>query len=114
MKEVTLKEPVYPGTSPNTHRPVFSMPVLMFNSKALKQMHIHKISIRLLFSIFILGTVTACDSDFLDKNPLNSVSGEIFWKTESDVRTALAGVYSRLQQNFLGYERVYFDGLTDN
>src|SRR5690554_6133615 len=77
-------------------------------------MHIHKISVRLLFSIIILGSVAACDSDFLDKNPLNSVSGEIFWKSESDVRTALAGVYSRLQQNFLGYERVYFDGLTDN
>jgi hypothetical protein len=26
----------------------------------------------------------------------------------------LAGVYSRLQQNFLGYERVYLDGLSDN
>ena len=30
------------------------------------------------------------------------------------MQTGLAGVYTRLQQNFLGYERVYLDGLTDN
>lgn len=57
---------------------------------------------------------SGCSKDFLDKNPTNSVSSQTFWKSESDVRTALAGVYSRLQQNFLGYERVYFDAITDN
>ncbi|MBN2174482.1 MAG: RagB/SusD family nutrient uptake outer membrane protein [Bacteroidales bacterium] len=58
--------------------------------------------------------LSACNDDFLDKNPLNSVSGEIFWANEADAATALNGVYSRLQQNFLGYERVYLDGLSDN
>src|SRR5215216_6526594 len=58
--------------------------------------------------------LASCKKDFLDKNPLNSVSNEIFWTSEADVQTALAGVYTRLQQNFLGYERVYLDGITDN
>ncbi len=52
--------------------------------------------------------------DFLEKAPLNSVSNETFWLTENEAKAALAGVYSRLQQNFLGYERVYLDGITDN
>jgi starch-binding outer membrane protein, SusD/RagB family len=56
----------------------------------------------------------SCKKDFLDKNPLDSVSSAIFWTSDAEVQSALAGVYSRLQQNFLGYERVYLDGLTDN
>ncbi len=71
------------------------------------------------YKIFALSaaialSATSCQKDFLDKNPLNSVSTHVFWNSEKDVQTALAGVYSRLQQNFLGYERVYLDGLTDN
>jgi hypothetical protein len=73
------------------------------------------------FKILTLATVASlvllgasCNRDFLDKNPPNSVSGEIFWTSQKDVETALAGVYYRLQENFLGYERVYFDALTDN
>jgi starch-binding outer membrane protein, SusD/RagB family len=66
-----------------------------------------------LLAFLLTGTVS-CNKEFLDKNPMDSVSSQVFWATESDVQTALAGVYSRLQQNFLGYERVYLDGLTDN
>ncbi|WP_207425259.1 RagB/SusD family nutrient uptake outer membrane protein [Pedobacter sp. SYSU D00535] len=72
----------------------------------------HKLSV-LLAAGLLLG-IASCKKDFLDKNPPNSVSSEIFWASESDVQTGLAGVYSRLQQNFLGYERVYLEGLTDN
>jgi hypothetical protein len=62
----------------------------------------------------VLMAMVSCQKDFLDRNPLNSVSSQIFWQSEADVQTALAGVYSRLQQNFMGYERVYLDGLSDN
>lgn len=72
----------------------------------------YKISV-LLSASLLLGTVS-CKKDFLDKNPLNSVSSQIFWASEADVKTGLAGVYSRLQQNFLGYEKIYLDGITDN
>jgi hypothetical protein len=58
--------------------------------------------------------MTACTKNFLDRNPPDAVSTDIFWASESDTRSALAGVYTRLQQNFLGYERVYLDGLSDN
>jgi hypothetical protein len=64
--------------------------------------------------LFTLLAGTACNKNYLDRNPLDSVSTGIFWASEADVQSALAGVYSRLQQNFLGYERVYLDGLTDN
>ena len=65
----------------------------------------YKISIWLSACLLVMGSVS-CDKDFLDRNPLNAVSSQVFWTSEADVQTALAGVYSRLQQNFLGYERV--------
>ena len=68
----------------------------------------------LTIGIIACGTMTACTKDFLDRNPPDSVSTEIFWASEADTRSALAGVYTRLQQNFLGYERIYLDGLSDN
>jgi len=63
--------------------------------------------------IGLLLTATSCKK-YLDKNPLDSVSSQIFWSSDAEVQSGLAGVYSRLQQNFLGYERVYLDGLSDN
>jgi starch-binding outer membrane protein, SusD/RagB family len=73
----------------------------------------YKIS-QLSITILLVFFFTSCEQDFLDKNPLDSVASQGFWKTKGDVETGLAGVYSRLQQNFLGYERIYFEGLTDN
>jgi hypothetical protein len=65
-------------------------------------------------TVVILMFTASCKKGFLDRNPKNSVSSQVFWASEADVQTGLAGVYSRLQQNFLGYERIYLDGLTDN
>src|SRR3990170_6458064 len=64
--------------------------------------------------VCFLFWLSACKKNYLEKNPLDSVSSQIFWASEADVKSGLAGVYSRLQQNFLGYERVYLDGLSDN
>lgn len=72
----------------------------------------NKITI-LSFAILLLST-SSCKKNFLDMVPPDSVSTQIFWSSEAEVQSALAGVYSRLQQNFLGYERVYLDGLSDN
>ncbi|PKA97744.1 putative outer membrane starch-binding protein [Flavobacteriaceae bacterium MAR_2009_75] len=68
---------------------------------------------------FFIGAVVACaiwscDDDFLEKNPLDSLSSETFWQTEDHVVTGLAGVYATLTDNYLGYERVYFECLSDN
>ena len=35
-------------------------------------------------------------SDFLDKNPLDRITSQTFWKNESEAAMGLAGVYSRL------------------
>jgi hypothetical protein len=66
--------------------------------------------------IFIAAflTGTSCKKEFLDKNPPNAVSTDIFWLSEADAQSAVAGVYTRLHENFLGYERVYLDGFSDN
>ncbi len=72
---------------------------------------------KILLAILAVCTATvfnACNKDLLDQNPPDSVSSSIFWASEADVQSGLAGVYSRLQQNFLGYERVYLDGISDN
>ena len=47
-------------------------------------------------------TSMSCSKDFLDKNPPDSVSTDIFWASDADAQSALGGVYSRLAQNFLG------------
>lgn len=67
-----------------------------------------------LYIAALLITATACNKDLLDRDPLTSPSSGTFWNTEADVQTALAGVYTRLQTDFLGYQRIYLDGLTDN
>ena len=66
-----------------------------------------------LCSVLMIAGVS-CSKNNLDKTPPDSVSTDVFWSTEAEVNSAVAGVYTRLQQNFLGYERVYLDGLSDN
>jgi hypothetical protein len=73
-----------------------------------------KLKTKLVSSFVLTLLIGGCSQDFMERNPLDSVSSQIFWNSEADVRSGLAGVYSRLQQNFLGYERVYLDGLSDN
>jgi hypothetical protein len=84
----------------------------MLNSNLKAMFTKHRLSIWLSAGLLVFGT--ACHEELLDKNPLNNVSSQTFWASEADVKTGLAGVYSRLQQNFLGYERVYLEGLSDN
>lgn len=67
-----------------------------------------------IMAVAILLPLLSCNKNTLDKNPPDAVSTGIFWLNETDVQSAVAGVYTRLQQNFLGYERVYLDGLSDN
>jgi hypothetical protein len=71
-----------------------------------------------IFSIWIIAAFivagTSCKKSFLDKNPLRDPSSATFWTSEDDVKAGLAGVYTRLQADFMGYQRVYLDGLSDN
>lgn len=73
-----------------------------------------KNKISLWATAIMMISAVSCKKGFLDRNPLDSPSSGTFWTSENDVQTALAGVYSRLQSNFLGYQRVYLEGLSDN
>jgi len=67
-----------------------------------------------LLAIMVLTTHTSCDKDFLDKNPLNAISGPTFWKTETDVQMSLTAVYRTLQNNFYGARKPFLDSYSDN
>lgn len=71
-------------------------------------------SIIIILILIVAIICSSCQKDFLDKNPTDQISSQTFWKTEADVQMALAGCYRRLQNGFLGYQRVWLDCLTDN
>lgn len=57
--------------------------------------------------------LTSCE-DFLDKNPLDQLSNQTFWKTEKDADMAIAGVYSLLLSFTYDHHRMDWDALTDD
>jgi starch-binding outer membrane protein, SusD/RagB family len=79
----------------------------------------------LLSSFLLLGFITGCEKDFLDKQPLDQLSTATFWKTESDALLGLTGVYFIEGQNASGAKQNYdlwnqdtylrlFEATTDN
>src|SRR5690554_6883313 len=48
-------------------------------------------------------------SEFLDKNPLDQISNEVFWLNEKEADMALAGVYSRLRSYPFGHKDTEWD-----
>lgn len=46
-------------------------------------------------------SISGCETDFLDKQPLDQLSAEQFWQTESDFEMALTGIYGSLKNGFL-------------
>ena len=85
----------------------------------MKNMKIYK----LIFAFVTLGLI-GCDS-LLDKYPLDSLSNETFWKTESDALLALTGVYQINNMTGTGSKQSYnlwnqdtalrlFEATTDN
>lgn len=69
----------------------------------------------ILFSMGLVLFFTSCETDFLDRQPLDELSTEKFWITEADAKLALAGVYNNADAwgghaNFIAM----FDACTDN
>lgn len=54
--------------------------------------NIKSLNIFSLIILFSMGFITGCE-DFLDRQPLDSLSTATFWNTESDAMLALTGVY---------------------
>ena len=45
-------------------------------------------------SLLFIVAVSGCGTDWLDEQPLNSISSATFWKSESDAMLALNGIYT--------------------
>jgi hypothetical protein len=56
---------------------------------------------------------TGC-SDFLDKNPVDQLSSQTFWKTEKDADMAMAGVYSQLLGLTFDHHKMDLDAMSDD
>lgn len=56
---------------------------------------------KLIYLALLLATVSACE-DFLDKQPLDQLSSETFWKSDKDVQAALAATYTQYRTNIAG------------
>ncbi|CAG5011649.1 SusD-like protein [Dyadobacter sp. CECT 9275] len=69
--------------------------------------------------LIILLTVSvaffsACNEDFLEKNPPQQIAAGTFWTSEGDVEMGLAGCYTKLKGSYLQWQRSYFDAAVDN
>ncbi|WP_051664175.1 RagB/SusD family nutrient uptake outer membrane protein [Dyadobacter crusticola] len=64
-------------------------------------------------AIILTFLFTGCSEDFLNKNSLTQLSSETFWKSEDDVKTALAAVYGQLQFNRLSWMTPSLSTLSD-
>ena len=85
---------------------------MVFNKK-IHKMKAKQTSISLII-VIIIGMLTSCKKDFLDKNPTAAVAGEEFWKSDADAQMGLAGVYRRLQNGFYGHRKLWLDTYSDN
>ncbi|WP_229239851.1 hypothetical protein [Echinicola soli] len=57
--------------------------------------------------ILALLLFSACDDEFLDKYPLDSVTHETYWETENQLRAALYPCYEGLDYELLMYPNVF-------
>ncbi|WP_321281003.1 RagB/SusD family nutrient uptake outer membrane protein [Marinifilum fragile] len=53
--------------------------------------------------LLLLVGFSACEDEFIEKQPLDEVAPETLFETETGFRTALDGVYAAMKQDFLGY-----------
>lgn len=67
----------------------------------------------IIYALTLLMAVTSCDS-FLDKQPLDQLASETFWKTESDVEMALTACYSMLNNSLMSWDLTTLDAMSDD
>lgn len=79
-----------------------------FNENKMKK---HRLIAAILLSML---TLSGCNKDFLDRQPLDKFSSAEFWKTKKDFDIALTAIYGHLQRNIFSIETPNWDNLTDN
>ncbi len=67
-----------------------------------------------IFSLFCLLTVTACNKDFLEKQPQDTLPPETFYQNGNNLKTALLGIYDALQNDNNFGKLPDLDGISDN
>lgn len=72
-----------------------------------------KIKYFLLISTFLVG-LSACDKEFLEKQPQDTLPPEAFYTNGNNLKTALLGVYDALQRDDNFGKLSDLDGITDN
>jgi hypothetical protein len=71
-------------------------------------------TIRYILLIIVLSSGVLSCKDILELNPNDSLSSETFWKTDKDVKLALAGVYAYMvNSTTFSHGRKLWDGLSD-
>lgn len=68
----------------------------------------------LIFSVVTGMFLFSCETDILDKQPLNQLASENFWSSEKDAELALAGVYNKASAWSTQTPIIEFDANTDN
>ena len=63
-------------------------------------------------SALLLAVTPSCD--LLDKQPLDQLATETFWKSESDVGLALTACYSMLNNSLMSWDMTTLDAMSDD
>lgn len=84
---------------------------VMLNSNKL---YIMKKNIYQLGILLMVATIMSSCSDYLDKNPTNSLSQETFYQSKSDIDMALTSCYSILKDHEYTTSIAFLDCLADN
>jgi starch-binding outer membrane protein, SusD/RagB family len=74
-----------------------------------------KLSIKLyLYTVVSSLMISSCETEVLDKQPLDQIATENFWNSENDAYMALAGVYNKATAWSTAGTIIEFDKNTDN
>lgn len=57
--------------------------------------------------------LSGCNSDFLDKNPLDAISAPTFWKQKADFDNGLTACYGVFQEETFCLDKPIYDSFTD-
>lgn len=63
-------------------------------------------------SALLLAITPSCD--LLDKQPLDQLATETFWKSETDVELALTACYSMLNNSLMSWDMTTLDAMSDD
>ncbi len=62
----------------------------------------------------LVGILSSCNEDFLNRDPLDRISSNSFWQTKGDFDKALTASYGMLQNSIFSYGMPNLDAITDN